>query len=135
MYCRQLRYRSLPVMPMVEGRVRRYSANPFEARYQTEVDGQHNAQAALTPGMARYPFQRSMGEPWSYSGQHKKSIRSPDRPACSESLSPPQCQQHIFLCNQLLPFAMQQPYHVASITKKKKILSLLQPVIVGTSLR
>jgi len=56
-----------------------------------EVDGQRHAPAALPPGKTRYPLYRRLGGPQSRSGDVRKispptGIRSPDRPARSESL-------------------------------------------------
>ena len=56
-----------------------------------EVGGQHHAPAALPPGKTRYPLYRRLGRPQGRSGRVRKispltGIRSPDRPARSESL-------------------------------------------------
>ena len=56
-----------------------------------EVGGQRHAPAALPPGKTRYPLYRRLGGPQGLSGQVRKispttGIRSPDRPARSESL-------------------------------------------------
>jgi hypothetical protein len=56
-----------------------------------EVDGQRHATAALPPGMTRYPVYRRLGGPQGRSGRVRKispptGVRSPDRPARSESL-------------------------------------------------
>ena len=53
--------------------------------------GQHHAPAALPPGKTRYPLYRRLGGPQGRSGRVRKNspptaIRSPDRPARSESL-------------------------------------------------
>ena len=53
--------------------------------------GQRHAPAALPPGKTRYPSYRRLGEPQGRSGRLRKispptGIRSPDRPASSESL-------------------------------------------------
>ena len=55
------------------------------------VGGQHHAPAALPPGKTRYPLYRRLGGPQGRSGRVRKfspptGIRSPDRPARSESL-------------------------------------------------
>ena len=55
------------------------------------VGGQHHAPAALPPGKTRYPLYRRLGGPQGRSGRVRKispttGIRSPDSPACSESL-------------------------------------------------
>ena len=55
------------------------------------VGGQRHAPAALPPGKTRYPLFRRLGGPQSRSGRVRKispltGIRSPDRPARSESL-------------------------------------------------
>ena len=55
------------------------------------MGGQHHAPAALPPGKARYPLHRRLGGPQGRSGRVRKispptGIRSPDRPARSESL-------------------------------------------------
>ena len=55
------------------------------------VGGQRHAPAALPPGKTRYPLYRSLGGPQGRSGRVRKispptGIRSPDRPARSESL-------------------------------------------------
>jgi hypothetical protein len=55
------------------------------------VGGQRHAPAALPPGMTRYPLYRRLGRPQGRSGRVLKispptGIRSPDRPARSESL-------------------------------------------------
>jgi hypothetical protein len=55
------------------------------------VGGQRHAPAALPPGKSRYPLYRRLGESQSRSRQVRKisplpGIRSPDRPARSESL-------------------------------------------------
>ena len=55
------------------------------------VGVQHHAPAALRPGKTRYPLYRRLGGPQGRSGQVRKisaptGIRSPDRPASSESL-------------------------------------------------
>jgi hypothetical protein len=55
------------------------------------VGGQRHAQAVLPPGKARYPFYRRQCGPQGRSGQMREisppsRIRSPDRPARSESL-------------------------------------------------
>jgi len=55
------------------------------------VGGQRHAPAALPPGRTRYPLYRWLGGPQGRSGQVRKisaptGIRSPDRPAHSESL-------------------------------------------------
>jgi hypothetical protein len=57
----------------------------------TLVGGQRQAPAALLPGKIRYPLYRRLGEPQGRSGLVRKispptGIRSPDRPARSESL-------------------------------------------------
>ena len=53
--------------------------------------GQHHAPAALPPGKTRYPLYRMLGGPQDRSGRVRKisppnGIRTPDRPARSESL-------------------------------------------------
>ena len=58
------------------------------------VGGQRHAPAALPPGKTRYPLYRSLGGPQGLSVQVRKIsaptvIRSPDRPARSESLYRP----------------------------------------------
>jgi hypothetical protein len=55
------------------------------------VGGQHHAPAALPPGKTRYPLYRRLGGPKGRSGRVRKispptRIRSPDRPARSQSL-------------------------------------------------
>ena len=51
------------------------------------VCGQHHALAALPAGRTRHPFYRRLGGPRGRSGQDAPTrIRSPDRPARSESL-------------------------------------------------
>ena len=55
------------------------------------VSGQRHAQAVLPPGKKRYPLYRRLGRPQGRSGRVRKissptGIRSPDRPARSESL-------------------------------------------------
>ena len=55
------------------------------------VRGQHHAPAALPPGKTRYSLYRRLGGPQGRSGRVRKispptGIRSPDRPARSESL-------------------------------------------------
>jgi hypothetical protein len=55
------------------------------------VGGQRHAPAALPPGTTRYPLYRRLGGPQNRSGRVRKisafaRIRSPDRPAPSESL-------------------------------------------------
>jgi hypothetical protein len=55
------------------------------------VGGQRHTPAALSPGKTRYPLHRRLGRPHGRSGQVQKispptRIRSPDRPARSESL-------------------------------------------------
>jgi hypothetical protein len=55
------------------------------------VGGQRHDPAALPPGNSRYPFYRRLGGSQGRSGQVRKislptGIRSPDRPARSESL-------------------------------------------------
>jgi hypothetical protein len=55
------------------------------------VGGQHHAAAALPPGKTRYQLLRRLGGPRARSGRVRKispatGIRSPDRPARSESL-------------------------------------------------
>ena len=55
------------------------------------VGGQHHAPAALPPEKTRYPLYRRLGRPQGRSGRVRKispptGIRSPDRPARSESL-------------------------------------------------
>jgi hypothetical protein len=55
------------------------------------VGGQHHAPAALPPRKAQYPLYRKLGGPQGRSGQVRKispptGIRSPDRPARSQSL-------------------------------------------------
>jgi hypothetical protein len=55
------------------------------------LGGQRHASAALPPGMTRYPLYRMLGRPQGRSGRVLKispptGIRSPDRPARSESL-------------------------------------------------
>jgi hypothetical protein len=55
------------------------------------VGGQRHAPAALPPGKTRYPLYRELGGPQGWSGRVRKillltGIRSPDRPAHSESL-------------------------------------------------
>jgi hypothetical protein len=56
-----------------------------------EVGGQRHVPANLPPGKTRYPLYRRMGGPQGRSGLVRKispptGIRSPDRPARSESL-------------------------------------------------
>ena len=58
------------------------------------VGGQRHAPAALSPGKTRYPLYRRLGGPQGRSGQVRKispptGIRSPDRPARSQSLYGP----------------------------------------------
>jgi hypothetical protein len=55
------------------------------------VGGQRHAPAAITPGKTRYPLYRRLGGPQGRSRQVRKispltGIRSPDRPARSQSL-------------------------------------------------
>ena len=55
------------------------------------MGGQHHAPAASPPGKTRYPLYRRLGGPQGWSGRVRKisphtGIRSPDRPARSESL-------------------------------------------------
>ena len=52
------------------------------------VGGQRHAPAALPPGKTRYPLYRRLGGPVWTGAENLIStgIRSPDRPACSESL-------------------------------------------------
>jgi hypothetical protein len=55
------------------------------------VGGQHHAPAALPPGKTRYPLYRRLGGPQGRPGCVQKispppGIRSPDRPAHSQSL-------------------------------------------------
>ena len=55
------------------------------------VDGQRHVPAVLPPGKTRYPLYRRLGGPQGRSGRVRKispptGIRSPDRPARSESL-------------------------------------------------
>jgi hypothetical protein len=55
------------------------------------VGGQRHAPAALTPEKTQYPLCRSLGGPQGRSGRVREissttGIRSPDRPARSESL-------------------------------------------------
>ena len=55
------------------------------------VGGQRHATTALPPGKTRYPLYRRLGGPQGRSGRVRKispptGIRSPDRPARSESL-------------------------------------------------
>jgi len=55
------------------------------------VGGQRHAPDALPPGMTRYPLYRRLGGPQLRSGRVRKilpptGIRSPDRPARSESI-------------------------------------------------
>ena len=55
------------------------------------VGGQRHALATLPPGKTRYPLYRRLGGPQGRSGRVRKispptGIRSPDRPARSESL-------------------------------------------------
>jgi hypothetical protein len=55
------------------------------------VGGQRHALTALPPGMTRYPLYRRLGRPQGWSARVLKislptGIRSPDRPARSESL-------------------------------------------------
>ena len=55
------------------------------------MGGQRHAPSALPPGKTRYPLYRRMGGPQGRSGRVRKispstGIRSPDRPARSESL-------------------------------------------------
>jgi hypothetical protein len=59
-----------------------------------EMSGQRHASAVLPPGKTRHPFDRRMGRPQGRSGRVRKispptGIRSPDRPARSESLYRP----------------------------------------------
>ena len=59
-------------------------------RYMGVADQRH-APVALPPGKVRYPLYRRLGGPQGQSGRVWKispptGIRSPDRPACSESL-------------------------------------------------
>ena len=55
------------------------------------VGGQRHAPAALPPGKTRYPLYRRLGGPQVWSGRvrkispHPTGIRSPDRPARSQS--------------------------------------------------
>ena len=56
-----------------------------------KAGGQHHGSAALPPGKTRYPLYRRLGGPQCRSGPVRKispptGIRSPDRPARSESL-------------------------------------------------
>ena len=71
-----------------------------------EVGGQCHVPAALAPGKTRYPLYRRLGGPQSQSGWVAKNlvptgIRSPDRPARSESLYrlsyPGSPSYHIFI--------------------------------------
>ena len=55
------------------------------------LGGQRDAPAVIAPGKSQYPLYRWLGGPQSWSGRVRKlsphtGIRSPDRPACSESL-------------------------------------------------
>jgi len=55
------------------------------------VGGQCHAPANLPPGKTQYPLYRRLGRPQGWSGQvwqisPPMDIRSPDSPACSESL-------------------------------------------------
>ena len=57
------------------------------------MGGQRHALAALLPGKTRYPLYRRLGGPQGRSGRVRKispptGIRSPDRPARSQSLYP-----------------------------------------------
>ena len=58
--------------------------------WRWEWGGQHHAPAALSPGKTQYLLYRSLGGPQGRSGRVRKitptGIRSPDRPARSESL-------------------------------------------------
>ena len=63
----------------------------LEPRRQIGVGGQRHAPADLLPEKTRYPFYRRLGGPQGRSGYVRKispttGIRSPDRPARSESL-------------------------------------------------
>ena len=71
----------------------RYSSTLFKTLALTiGVGGQHHTPAALPPGKTRYPLYRRLGGPRDRSGRVRKisppptGIRSPDRPARSESL-------------------------------------------------
>jgi hypothetical protein len=87
--------------------------------------GQQYAPAALypLPGKTRYPLYRRLGEPQGRSGQVRKTsppptgIRSPDRPACSQSLYRLSYQAHFFrrLCRKLQFFITSVPFSEMSI--------------------
>ena len=78
------------------------------------IGGQRHAPTALLPGKTRYPLYRRLGGPQGRSGRAQKispptGIRSPDRPARSESLyrlSYPG-PQIIYLASQKGPCSMQ----------------------------
>jgi hypothetical protein len=68
-----------------------YSFTFFSTSAVDGVDGQRHAQAALPPGKSHYPLYRRLGGPQGRYVRVRKisppaEIRSPDRPAWSESL-------------------------------------------------
>jgi hypothetical protein len=66
------------------------------------VGGQHHAPAALPPGKTRYPVSRRLGGPQGRSERvgnlDSTGIRSPDRPARSQSLYRLSYPAHSFKC-------------------------------------
>ena len=84
------------------------------------MGGQHHAPTASLPGKSRYPLYRRLGGPQDRSGRVRKmspstGIRSPDRPARSESLyrlryPGPHCQRNLpFVNNGLLVNLVSSP--------------------------
>ena len=68
------------------------------------VGGQHHVPAALPPGKTRYPLYRRVGAPQGRSGRVLKispptGIRSPNRPARSESLYRLSYPGRLEICN------------------------------------
>ena len=80
-------------MPMLTHRIGRGIVVPTHSqrRWQIGVGCQHHAPAALLPGLTRYPLYRRLGGPQGlvWTGTENlvhTEIRSPDRPARSQSL-------------------------------------------------
>jgi len=85
-----------------------------------QVGGRRHALAALTPGETRYPLYRRLGGPRGADNLSPTGIRSPDRPARSDSLyrlSYP--GSHISAINFEIKFGKEKEY----IKKKLRGLS------------
>ena len=63
-------------MTYIEGR-RKYSCNPFACRRYKELNGQHDASAALTAVKTRYPSYRRLGGPRCRFGRVRKISTAP----------------------------------------------------------